>query len=55
MNRLRNWIVILVFAFSDANAFIFNDVRVEGLQRISAGTVFGSIPFNTGDDLDELD
>ncbi|MFL2528758.1 MAG: outer membrane protein assembly factor BamA [Candidatus Azotimanducaceae bacterium] len=55
MNRLRNWIVILVFAFSDANAFIFNDVRVEGLQRISAGTVFSSIPFNTGDDVDELD
>ncbi|MAI42144.1 MAG: outer membrane protein assembly factor BamA [Gammaproteobacteria bacterium] len=55
VNRLRNWIVILVFAFSDANAFIFNDVRVEGLQRISAGTVFSSIPFNTGDDVDELD
>ncbi|MEE2736138.1 MAG: outer membrane protein assembly factor BamA [Pseudomonadota bacterium] len=46
---------MLVFSFSNATAFVFNDVRVQGLQRISAGTVFGSIPFNTGDDIDELD
>ena len=46
---------MLAFSFSNATAFVFNDVRVQGLQRISAGTVFGSIPFNTGDDIDELD
>ena len=55
MNQLRFLIFILAFTFSNANAFIFNDVRVQGLQRISAGTVFGTIPFNTGDDIDELD
>ena len=57
MIQLRNWIFILAFTFtfSNANAFVFNDVRVQGLQRVSAGTVFGSIPFNTGDDIDELD
>ncbi|MFP6805810.1 MAG: outer membrane protein assembly factor BamA [Pseudomonadales bacterium] len=35
--------------------FVISDVRVEGLQRISAGTVFGSIPFNVGDNVDDVD
>ncbi len=35
--------------------FVISDVRVEGLQRISAGTVFGAIPFNVGDDVNDLD
>jgi outer membrane protein insertion porin family len=47
--------VVLSFSLSSAQAFVFTDVRVEGLQRISAGTVFGSVPFNVGDDLDVLD
>ena len=34
---------------------MISDVRVEGLQRVSAGTVFGAIPFNVGDDIDEVD
>ena len=55
MSRFRNLVLLLAFAFADANAFVFNDVRVEGLQRISAGTVFGSLPYNVGDDLSELD
>lgn len=47
---------ITLFVFSlQALAFVISDVRVEGLQRISAGTVFGAIPFNVGDDIDELD
>ena len=32
---------------------MITDVRVEGLQRISAGTVFGSIPYNVGDNVDD--
>ena len=36
-----------------AQAFVVTDVRVEGLQRISAGTVFGAIPFNVGDNVDD--
>ena len=34
MSRFRNLVLLLAFAFVDANAFVFNDVRVEGLQRI---------------------
>ncbi|MET0029569.1 MAG: outer membrane protein assembly factor BamA [Candidatus Thiodiazotropha sp.] len=34
-----------------AQAFIVEDIRVEGLQRISAGTVFNYLPVKTGDDV----
>ena len=30
------------------------DIRIEGLQRISAGTVFALVPVNVGDDIDEI-
>ena len=36
-----------------AQAFVISDVRVEGLQRIGAGAVFGAIPFNVGDEVDD--
>ena len=29
--------------------FTIEDIRVEGLQRVEAGTVFGSIPVRIGD------
>lgn len=38
-----------------AYGFVISDVRVEGLQRISAGSVFGAIAFNVGDDIDDGD
>lgn len=34
-----------------AQAFVISDIRVEGLQRISAGTVFGAIPYSVGDNI----
>lgn len=33
--------------------FVINDIRVEGLQRISAGTVFSYLPIKVGDTLDD--
>ncbi|MET0069948.1 MAG: outer membrane protein assembly factor BamA [Candidatus Thiodiazotropha sp.] len=33
-------------------AFVVEDIRVEGLQRISAGTVFNYLPIKTGDVVD---
>ncbi|MEW7990870.1 MAG: outer membrane protein assembly factor BamA [Candidatus Thiodiazotropha sp.] len=33
-------------------AFVVEDIRVEGLQRISAGTVFNYLPIKTGDLVD---
>ncbi|MES9969216.1 MAG: outer membrane protein assembly factor BamA, partial [Candidatus Thiodiazotropha sp.] len=35
-----------------AAAFVVEDIRVEGLQRISAGTVFNYLPIKTGDVVD---
>lgn len=33
--------------------FIVNDIKVEGLQRISAGTVFNYLPIKVGDQIDD--
>ncbi|MFT7654116.1 MAG: outer membrane protein insertion porin family, partial [Candidatus Azotimanducaceae bacterium] len=38
----------------DAPGFYVTDVRLQGLQRISAGTVFNLIPVSVGDRLDQL-
>ena len=35
-----------------AENFVVSDIRVEGLQRISAGTVFAAMPLNVGDQVD---
>ncbi len=36
-----------------ADSFIISDIRVEGLQRISAGSVFAALPVGVGDLIDE--
>jgi outer membrane protein insertion porin family len=36
-----------------AEAFVVGDIRIEGLQRISEGTVYNYLPINIGDQLDE--
>ncbi len=35
----------------DAEGFVISDIRVDGLQRISAGTVFNLLPLRVGDRL----
>lgn len=37
---------------AQAASFKVEDIRVDGLQRVSAGTVFGSFPINIGDRVD---
>ncbi len=39
---------------SMAETFTVRDMRVEGLQRISEGTVFNYLPINIGDEVDEI-
>ena len=52
-----NSIILLVSAIAlnlEADEiFSVQDIRIEGLQRVSAGTVFGSLPINIGDQVDE--
>ena len=35
-------------------SFVITDVRLQGLQRVSAGTVFNLIPLSVGDSIDQL-
>ncbi|WP_250657439.1 outer membrane protein assembly factor BamA [Alkalimarinus coralli] len=37
-----------------AEEFSVKDIRVEGLQRVSAGTVFSAFPVNVGDEVDSV-
>jgi len=50
--------LLLFLAVSSAQAafepFVVRDMRVEGLQRISEGTVFNYLPINIGDTVDEI-
>src|SRR5450830_995207 len=36
-----------------AQGFKISDIRINGLQRVSAGTVFGALPLNVGDEADD--
>jgi len=47
-------LVLLPFASMAAGDFVVKDMRVEGLQRISEGTVFNYIPINIGDSVDSV-
>src|SRR5690606_27988163 len=37
----------------DDGAWVISDIRVDGLQRISAGTVFNYLPLEKGDRMDK--
>ena len=37
-----------------ADVFTIADIRLQGLQRVSAGTVFNALPVNVGDRVDEV-
>ena len=44
----------LAWAVQQAQAFTIADIRLQGLQRVSAGTVFNILPVQVGDTLDEI-
>ena len=53
----RYFLLLLFVALSAVSAranesFVVSDIRVEGLQRISAGSIFASLPINVGDTID---
>lgn len=57
MNRLSAffllWLALLPVTTATAESFVIKDIRVEGLQRISAGAVFNVLPLQVGDNVDE--
>ena len=55
MKQFFSGIFIALFAFSAsvyAAVFQVDDIRIEGLQRVSAGTVFAALPISAGDLVD---
>ncbi|MFT6050947.1 MAG: outer membrane protein insertion porin family [Halioglobus sp.] len=53
---IRNCMVFALLVlpmFATAQSFIVSDIRVEGLQRISAGSVFAAMPLAVGDLVDK--
>ena len=56
MKRIKSFIGLFFLASScSASAFVVSDVRIEGLQRVSVGAVFASIPVNVGDELGDVE
>ncbi|MCZ6709597.1 MAG: outer membrane protein assembly factor BamA [Gammaproteobacteria bacterium] len=50
---LALWLALLV-GVAHAEVFTVSDIRLQGLQRVSAGTVFNLLPVNVGDTVDEI-
>jgi outer membrane protein insertion porin family len=46
------FLICFSFAAIAAEPFVVRDIRLEGLQRISAGTVFNYLPIKVGDTVD---
>jgi outer membrane protein insertion porin family len=46
-------IFLCAFSVSADESFVVVDIRVEGIQRTEAGTVFSYLPVKVGDTLDE--
>ena len=47
-------LTVLMIAEVHAESFTISDIRVNGLQRVSAGSVFGALPLNVGEQADDL-
>ena len=55
MKRLQLFLILLLLPLAAfAQEFRVQDIRVEGLQRVSAGTVFAALPVQIGDTLDSV-
>lgn len=52
--RILLFLLLILSRLAWADGFEVLDIRVEGLQRISAGTVFSAVSLNVGDMADEL-
>jgi len=45
--------LLLDFTLAHAQGFTISDIRINGLQRVSAGSVFGALPLNVGEQADD--
>ena len=54
MKRLLK-ILLLLFAFNAKAEMLVDDIRIEGLQRVSLGSVLDTVPITIGDRIDKRD
>ena len=50
---LLAFLILFSFSASFAESFRLQDIQIEGLERIEAGTVFTYLPIKVGDEIDE--
>src|SRR4029453_16629123 len=52
---MKRWLAIAMLgpSLAPADTFTVTDIRIQGLQRVSAGTVCNLFPVNVGDQIDE--
>ena len=57
MNKLLKIITLLCIGITSvyANTFVIKDIRIDGLERISEGTVFNYLPVKVGDEISDKD
>lgn len=56
MKLSKLWLsAVLCTSLAQAESFVVQDVRVDGLQRITAGSFFNYLPVKRGDKLDDSD
>ncbi|MCX7065458.1 MAG: hypothetical protein NT024_13045, partial [Proteobacteria bacterium] len=53
---IKRWLAIALLwpGITLADTFTVSDIRLQGLQRVSAGTVFNLLAINVGDQVDEV-
>ncbi|EDZ64793.1 outer membrane protein assembly complex, YaeT protein [beta proteobacterium KB13] len=56
MKLLYKLFFIFLFLISNLTyAEVVNDIKIKGLQRVEPGVIFDSIPFDIGDDVNDID
>ena len=56
MKHLNKILLIILFSISNVLlAQTIEDIKIKGLQRVEPGVIFDSIPFDIGDDVNEID
>ena len=52
---IKRWFAVALLwpVLAWADTFTVTDIRIQGLQRVSAGTVFNLLPINVGDQIDD--
>ena len=51
--KLLSFFLFLYSVGTFADSWVIEDIRVTGLQRVSAGSVFASMPVSVGDEIDQ--